>query len=109
MSITLNEAVLSDFLRSTTGPVGRDLAARVHNVQELAAANATGPIIDVRTADLVGSIRGRVEAGAEGLVGIVSSNASHRGFLYPAWVHREGEEPAGWIKQALRNGFERII
>ena len=105
MSVTVNDAALADFLRSSFGPVGRDLARRVENVSTLAYANASGPVIDVRTEDLRNSIRGRLDQGRDGLEGVVGSDARHRGYLYPAFVARAGETPGGWLIEALRDGF----
>lgn len=109
MSVVVNEGALANFLRSTFGPVGRDLAARTAQVQVEAAVNASGRFINVRTEDLRNSIRGRVEGDALGLRGVVSSDATHRGFLYPAFVHRAEDEPGAWLREALRDGFRRGI
>ena len=104
MSVVVNDAALATFLRSTFGPVGRDLAARANNVETLARLNASGEIIGIETGDLIGGIRARIEQDARGLVGIVGTPARHRGFAYPTWHDRHGRP---WLTVALRNGFRR--
>lgn len=108
MSVTLNEGALGDLLRSTYGPVGRDIARRTASVYDDANANASGLVIGVRSTDLISSIRARIEETEDGPTGIVGSNAHHRGFLYPLIVTRaEDNEPGGWLIRALDSGFRR--
>lgn len=102
MSAVVNDAALSTLLRSTSGPVGQDLALRAFNVSEQARINASGPIIGVRSRDLLSGINSRIDANADGLFAIVSTPAIHRGFFYPAFHDRTGRP---WLTNALRDGF----
>lgn len=109
MSVDILDANLERFLRSTTGPVGRDLARRAERVAELARANATGLIIGIRSGRLHEGIKARVEEDARGLRAVVSTDArvqragsSWNGFSYPAY-HDQRDRP--WLTNALRDGY----
>lgn len=102
MSVVINDAALTPFLRSTTGPVGQDLALRAFNVAEQARANAAGPVIGIRSRDLIDGIRASIDSSAAGLFAVVGTDAIHRGFNYPAW-HDENGRP--WLTNALRDRF----
>lgn len=95
---------MQTFLRSTFGPVGRDLAARAQAVADDAAENATNNIIDIRTGDLIRGIRAQITQDADGLVALVGSDAIHRDFAYPGYLDRIGFP---WLTKALRTGFRR--
>jgi hypothetical protein len=102
VTVVVNDAALSTLLRSTNGPVGRDLAARAFSVSEQATINASGSIIGVRSRDLVDGIRASVDSSALGLFAVVGTDAIHRGFNYPAF-HNENGRP--WLTNALRDRF----
>lgn len=105
MSVTINDAALNRFLRSTTGPVGRDLALRANSVVERASMNASGQILQVRTGDLRSSIRARLEnVGGGELVAVISDSARHGTppFNYPAFLD---QTDFPWLTNALRDGF----
>jgi len=104
VTVVVNDAVLTPFLRSTTGPVGQDLALRAFNVAEQARINASGPIIGVRSHDLLSGINAKIDANADGLFAIVNTPAIHRGFNYPAYHDLNGRP---WLTHALRDGFRR--
>lgn len=106
MTVTIYDAHLQNFLRSTNGPVGRDLALRAHNVAQQAAQNATGEIIGIETGDLISGIYSRIEQDTEGLFARVGTTAIHRGFGYPAWHDQHGRP---WLTKALRDGFREGI
>lgn len=106
MSVVANDAVLDSFLRSSFGPVGRDLAARAERVSSLASQNASGEIIGVDTGDLLGGINVQVEQDAQGLFATVGTPARHRGFAYPTWQDQNGRP---WLTNALRDGFRRGV
>jgi hypothetical protein len=102
--VVVNDVVLNRFLRSTIGPVGQDIALRAFNVSEQARHNASGEIIGIDTGDLIGGINARIDSDAQGLFGIVSTPAIHRGFGYPAFHDQNGRP---WLTNALRDGFRR--
>ena len=103
MTVVLNDAALNTFLRSTNGPVGQDLAARAFNVSEQARINASGPIIGVRSRDLIDGIKASIDTSALGLFAVVGTDAIHRGFNYPAYHDQETGRP--WLTNALRDRF----
>lgn len=94
------------FLRSPTGPVGRDLQARAAAVVEDATTNATNNIVDIRTGDLVRGIRAQVGQNADGLYATVGSDAIHRNFAYPGYLDKHGFP---WLTKALETGFRRGV
>lgn len=89
-------------LEDPTGPVGDYLQRKAGEVDELAAANASGPIIGVLSGDLLGGIQFSVGLGPEGLVARIGTNAEHREFNYPAWHDQNGRP---WLSDALRAAF----
>lgn len=102
MTVTINDAAMNRFLRSTTGAVGQDLALRANKVLELASMNASGMIIGIRSGDLRLGLRARIEPTNVGLEAIVSTPAEHRDFFYPSFHDRNGRP---WLTNALRDGF----
>ena len=100
MAVIVNDAIMATFLRSTFGPIGRDLARRANNVAEQAAANASGEILGVETGDLRAGIFARLDQDANGLVATVGSPALHRGFGYGAYWDARGRP---WLSKALRD------
>ena len=102
MTVVVNDAVLTPFLRSTLGPVGQDLALRAAAVEEQARTNASGPILGIRSHDLLDGLKARIDSDAEGLFAVVGTDAIHRGFNYPAF-HDETGRP--WLTTALRDRF----
>ncbi len=99
MTVAVNDAVLTAFLRSTNGPVGIDLARRASLVEERARENASGPVLGVRSGDLLAGLHARIDGTPEGPVATVGSPARHRGFAYPAFQDQTGRP---WLTDALR-------
>jgi len=103
VTVQLNEPALHFFLEEERGPVGRDLQRRAENVTTLAEVNASGSIIGIRSGDLHSGIRFQIGNDGEGLFATVGTDATHRGFAYPAFHDRHGRP---WLTEALRDGFD---
>lgn len=102
MTVLIRDAELEQFLGSEFGPVGRDLARRAHQVEELARTNASGMVLGIQSGDLLAGLSTRVGADADGLFAIVKTDSIHRGFGYPAFHDQRGRP---WLTNALRDGF----
>lgn len=103
MTVVMNEVALRFLLESPSGPVGRDLRRRSEQVAAQAGQNASGEIIGIETGDLYSGIRFEIRETADGLEGVIGTDAEHRGFNYPAWHDQNGRP---WLTNALRDGFD---
>lgn len=99
MTIRVNDAALTEFLRSRNGPVGLDLERRARNVEEKARENASGDIIGIQTGDLLAGLKVTIREGPDGLEAVVGTDAQHRGFNYPGFHNQNGRP---WLTDALR-------
>jgi hypothetical protein len=105
VTVTLNEAALEALLDSPTGPVGLLIDRKAAEVATIARENASGPIIGIRSGDLIGGLHSTgVQRGLGGLFATVSTQARHRGFAYPTF-HDETGRP--WLTGALALVFSR--
>ena len=106
MTVRLNEAALQLLLESEAGPVGRDIRRRAENVGALAAMNASGDVIGIRSHSLLGGLTVEVESGSDGVRGIVKTDAMSdwhgQPFSYPAYHDQVTGRP--WLSEALRDG-----
>jgi hypothetical protein len=100
--IRLNEAAIAVLLNSPDGPVGRDILRRSIRVEEKARENASGPVIGIRSGDLLQGLHSGLGADERGLVGVVSTDARHRGFAYPTFHDTHGRP---WLTAALQDVF----
>jgi hypothetical protein len=106
MTFTPNTAAISNFLNSTTGPVGLHIATKASAVYEQAVINTSGPILNRRSGRLQDLLRVQLlgtPQGAQAKVG-TSAMSSWRGapFNYPAHLERLGYQ---WLTAALRSVF----
>jgi hypothetical protein len=99
VTVVLNEPALLRFFNSTTGPVGRLMARKDDEVRDRAGRNASGDLLGIDTGDLLRGLTSRVEGRPEGVVAIIGTNATHRGFNYPAYWDQNGRP---WLTDALR-------
>jgi len=93
---------MKELFNSTVGPVGQLMAFHADRVRDKAKQNASGEIIGIRSGDLLSGLTARVEGTPLGVVGIVSTDAIHRGFGYPAFWDQHGRP---WLTNALREEF----
>lgn len=108
LTVLVNDAILANFLRSTFGPIGRDLGRRAASVADKANENASGLEIGVESGDLRGMIYSRIEQDAQGLLAKVGTTALKKregawnDFGYPAYWNANGKP---WLTKALRDGI----
>ncbi len=99
---------MAQFFNTDTGPWGQFLRAKTQVVSERARQNASGPVIDSVTGELLASMQTKVDAKPTGAVGEVNANAIHRGWAYGGvvtrGVHGTGD-PGGWLIEALTDLF----
>lgn len=114
MSVRLNEAAISRFFNSTTGPLGIYMAKKASLVEEQALINASGPILGIRSGQLVGQMTIQLFGGPDGVTARVGSSATStwKGapFSYPAFwedPRRFGSKEIArpWLTTALRTVF----
>lgn len=107
MAATLNEAALAILLESDVGPVGQDMLRRAQNVGAIAALNASGDIIGIRSHRLVGDLTVEAESNPDGARAIVKTGAMSTWhgapFSYPAYHDQTGRP---WLTSALRDGYD---
>lgn len=105
MKITVNDVILTPALTSTFGPVGTRLREIAAEIEDKAAANASGPILGIRSGDLLSHLDTRIESDAEGLYAIVESTAIHRDFGYPAFHDTHGRP---WLTEAIEDVISHL-
>ena len=107
MAVVLNEPALTFLLESDQGPVGRDMTRRAENVGAIAALNASGDILGIRSHDLLSGLTVEPESNPDGARAVVKTTAMHEWhgapFSYPAYHDQTGRP---WLTQALRDGFD---
>ena len=107
MSVILNEAGLDFFLRSESGPVGREVRDRAERILERASANASGSILGIDTGDLLAGLRSEARPTPDGIAYVVGTDAKHGGFNYPAYwdtfIGQTGRKP--WLTRAVEEVF----
>lgn len=94
--------MLDYLIDSLNGPVGKQMARAGLEIAELARENASGPIIGMRSHDLVDGIRVLAGIDSRGVFVSVGSSAVHRGFAYPGYHDQHGRP---W----LRDAFDRVF
>lgn len=110
-SVQLDNQAIDRFFSDVGGPVVRDLRRRGERVRELARANASGPVIGIKTHRLLDFLGpAKVVLGNPPHVEIGTS-AEKAGFSYPAFhdiagagTRHGGKRP--WLTNALRDGFD---
>lgn len=106
MTVTLNESALSALLDAPDGPVGQMLARKAEQVEAFARENANGPLIGVRSGDLLAGLHASpVERDGDGLRVRIGTSARHRGFAYPAFHDLRGTPRGRWLTEALARVF----
>ena len=105
--VTLNESALVALLESDIGPVGRDIRRRAENVGAIAALNASGDMVNIRSHALLSGLTVEVESSPDGPRGIVKTDAfstwGGRPFSYPAYLDQTYRP---WLSRALADGFD---
>lgn len=112
-SVHLDNSAIDRFFTSVGGPVVRDLRRRGENVRNLAHANASGPILGIKThrlLDFLGPPK-VVLGGVDDLRVEIGTTANKDGFSYPAFhdiagagALHGGKRP--WLTKALQDGFD---
>lgn len=109
----LDNAGIDRFFTAANGPVVRDLRRRGENVQALARAYASGPILGIKTHRLLDFLGppNVVLGPPEELRVEIGTTANKAGFSYPAFhdIAGTGTEHGGkrpWLTTALRDGFD---
>jgi hypothetical protein len=106
--VKLNETALVALLESDTGPVARDIRRRAENIGAIAAQNASGDMVNIRSHALLGGLTvGEVEVGPTGPQVVVGTDAMStwhgQPFSYPAYLDQTYRP---WLSSALRDGFD---
>lgn len=108
MSVKLNEDALARLLNFDNGAVGLDVRRRAENVAAIAALNASGDIIGIRSHALLSGLEVSVRSGPDGPVATVGTSAmstwNGRPFSYPAYHDQVTGRP--WLTEALEQGFD---
>lgn len=106
MTVVLNETALAFLLESDVGPVGRDIRRRAENVGAIAALNASGDMVNIRSHALLGGLEVEVVSSPDGPRGIVKTDAMSTWhgspFSYPAYLDQTYRP---WLSSALRDGY----
>ena len=99
--IVINEPGLAAFF-SPAGPVGVLLLDKARRVEERARENASGPILGIRSGDLLGGLKSELGVDEPVVYATVGTDAVHREFNYPAFQDRNGRP---WLTQAADDVF----
>jgi len=97
--VYFNEFELQALLKSTSGPVGRDLAQRAIRVESAAKRNASGrPGPNIQTGRLRSSITWALGTDLDGLFADIGSNVEYAGYVEEGTSHAP---PYPYLKPAL--------
>lgn len=107
MSVQLNETALFALLNTYEGPIGREVELVAQLVATVARSNASGPIIGIKTGNLLGGIQAEHyenEGEAAWKIFTDAKEVTERGqvFYYPAY-HDQTSRP--WLTASLREVF----
>lgn len=100
MTVTLNQPAIDRLLHSPGGPVGQDLARRAMNVEN-EARTVIGGMFNIRTGNLLRSVKSEVRTGVNGLEATVYCDpdvAPYAGFLeHGTHGHEINPRGAGYL------------
>lgn len=103
--VVVHVGAISQFMRDPAGAVGQDLARRADNVERIATANTSGPVLSRQSGDLQENLDSEVFTDSEGLYALIGTTAIHDEFGYPRFHDLEATGGKPWLRSALREGF----
>ncbi len=106
--VIINPVGMTQYFGPDTGPWGRWLDRKAQVVLERAKENASGPVIDTVTGELLASVQKHVIGSPAGAFAGVFTDAIHRGWAYGGVVTRGANgtgDPGGWLIEALTDIF----